>query len=57
MDGNTPIKVLNKKGKFRKPGNLPFEKIVRTDNPDFMDFLKRCFVWDPEKRMTPLEAL
>ncbi len=26
-------------------------------NPDFIDFIKKILVWEPEKRLTPEDAL
>lgn len=30
---------------------------MRCTDTNFLDFLNRCFIWDPVKRMTALEAL
>jgi len=57
LEGNIPIKMVNKKGKFRIPGSINIEKIIRTDDALFMDFIKQCLIWDPKQRLTPLEAL
>jgi dual specificity tyrosine-phosphorylation-regulated kinase 2/3/4 len=30
---------------------------MKCNDTNFLDFLNRCFEWNPVKRMTPLEAL
>jgi dual specificity tyrosine-phosphorylation-regulated kinase 2/3/4 len=30
---------------------------LKCDDEDFIDFLKQCFIWEPEKRIAPEEAL
>lgn len=32
LDGNIPIKYITKKGKFRKPGSMSIESILKTDD-------------------------
>jgi len=55
---NSLIIVTNSKGRKRKPNSKTLAQILNncTDEP-FLDFLTKCFDWDPVKRMTPLEAL
>ena len=31
--------------------------IIGNEDPDFLDFVKKCLDWDPEERMTPDDAL
>jgi len=55
---NSLIIVANSKGRKRKPNSKTLAQILNncTDEP-FLDFLSKCFDWDPVKRITPLEAL
>lgn len=56
LDGS-PIIYTNSRGKKRLPNTKSLRKVLGCDSKLFLDFLKRCFIWDPEKRMTPEEAL
>jgi len=42
---------------LRKPGSKTLGQVLECNNEVFIDFLKQCFVWEPEKRLTPKEAL
>lgn len=42
---------------MRKPLGKPIDMIIGDEDPDYIDFVKKCLVWDPEARMTPDEAL
>lgn len=42
---------------LKKPGSKKLEEVLNCRNPTFIDFLKRCFAWEPERRLTPREAL
>ena len=51
---------LNKKnsfGKIRKPNKKSIENLLKNSDEDFVDFVKKCLVWEVEKRLTPLMAL
>jgi len=52
-----PILTANSRGKIRKPLVKKLENVLKCDDPTFLDFLNRCFAWNPIERMTPLEAL
>ena len=39
------------------PNSKRLSHILKSDDPVFLDFIERCLEWDPEKRMTPDEAL
>jgi dual specificity tyrosine-phosphorylation-regulated kinase 2/3/4 len=56
FDGNTPKVVPNSRGKKRHPGTRTLVEKVKTNEDSFLDFLDKCFEWDPEKRLTPVEA-
>lgn len=52
-----PILSANSKGKIRKPNTKKLESVLRCNDENFLDFLNKCFIWNPVDRMTPLEAL
>uniref|UniRef100_A0A4W3IJZ0 dual-specificity kinase n=1 Tax=Callorhinchus milii TaxID=7868 RepID=A0A4W3IJZ0_CALMI len=52
-----PKTITNSKGRKRRPNSKKLANILRTNDLLFIDFLKGCFTWDPEKRMTPDEAV
>jgi len=47
----------NSKEVSRVPGSKTLSQSLKCADTDFLDFLRRCFVWEPEKRMNPEEAL
>ncbi|KAF9971176.1 hypothetical protein BGZ73_005927 [Actinomortierella ambigua] len=55
-NGN-PRLVINSKGKKRRPGSKTLAHALKCNDVLFLDFLSRCLVWDPEKRMKPREGL
>jgi len=52
-----PILSANSKGKTRKPLAKKLSNVLRCDDDNFLDFLNKCFIWNPMERMSPLEAL
>ncbi|KAK9759623.1 serine/threonine protein kinase, CMGC, dual-specificity, partial [Basidiobolus ranarum] len=54
---NSPRPVINSKGKRRRPGHRPLSQILKCKDNGFVDFVSRCLEWDPQKRLTPEEAL
>jgi dual specificity tyrosine-phosphorylation-regulated kinase 2/3/4 len=54
---NKPIAASNSRGKERVPGQKPLEKVLKCSDAKFIDFLKKCFMWHPFDRITPLQAL
>ncbi|KAK5609527.1 Dual specificity tyrosine-phosphorylation-regulated kinase [Crenichthys baileyi] len=52
-----PRNITNSKGKKRKPDSIEMSAALKTNDPLFLDFIQRCFAWDPTKRMTPDEGL
>ena len=36
---------------------LSIEAALKTSSLELVDFVKRCFEWDPEKRLKPTEGL
>ena len=49
--------LKNSRGKLRKPKGKPVKVIIGDEDLDFLDFVERCLEWNPEKRLTPDEAL
>lgn len=49
----------SRRGKMRgSPGSKQFTTALKgCDDPRFLDFIKKCLVWDPALRMTPTVAL
>lgn len=59
-DGTTVLSGgLSRRGKLRgPPGSHDLERALKgCDDVLFLDFLRRCLVWEPEYRMTPNKAL
>ncbi|KAL4074596.1 hypothetical protein V8B97DRAFT_1868854 [Scleroderma yunnanense] len=58
FDNNgAPRPVVNSKGRRRRPGTKTLAQVLRCQDDDFVDFVARCLVWDPERRMKPHTAL
>ncbi|XP_062856176.1 dual specificity tyrosine-phosphorylation-regulated kinase 4 isoform X2 [Trichomycterus rosablanca] len=52
-----PRNVTNSKGKKRRPSSKDLASVLKTNDPLFLDFIRRCLEWDPTKRMTPDEGM
>ncbi|CAF2040933.1 unnamed protein product [Rotaria magnacalcarata] len=52
-----PRSVTTKTLKKRRPASRPLGQILRTTDQNFIDFIRRCFEWDPVERLTPEEGL
>lgn len=37
----------NKKGVLRKPSSKCLREILKCDNENFIDFISKCFIWEP----------
>lgn len=50
---------ISRRGKLRgPPGSMDLKRALKgCDDPLFLDFIQRCLEWDPEARMTPVQAL
>ncbi|OAX43805.1 hypothetical protein K503DRAFT_707752 [Rhizopogon vinicolor AM-OR11-026] len=58
FDNNgAPRPVVNSKGRRRRPGTKTLAQVLRCQDDDFVDFIARCLIWDPERRMKPQAAL
>ncbi|KAF8652724.1 hypothetical protein AX16_004223 [Volvariella volvacea WC 439] len=53
-----PRIVTNSKGRRRIPGSKSLTKVLgNCKDEDFVDFIAKCLVWDPERRMKPQAAM
>ncbi|KAH9946387.1 uncharacterized protein BXZ73DRAFT_36846 [Epithele typhae] len=53
-----PRPVVNSKGKRRRPGTKTLAQALKNPSDDlFIDFISKCLVWDPERRLKPQAAL
>lgn len=52
-----PLVVPNSRGKVRIPNSKDWRTVLRCNDSNFIDFVKKCLVWDPSKRLTPHDAL
>jgi dual specificity tyrosine-phosphorylation-regulated kinase 2/3/4 len=52
-----PKLTLNSKGLKRQPGGKPLQYVLRCQDNTFIEFLQKCFDWNPDTRLTPEEAL
>ncbi|TDL27191.1 hypothetical protein BD410DRAFT_739913 [Rickenella mellea] len=53
----TPRPVVNSKGRRRRPGTKTLVQVLRCDDELFVDFISKCLIWDPERRLKPQAAL
>lgn len=52
-----PRPVVNSKGRRRKPGTKTLAQVLRCNDEEFVDFIGKCLVWDPERRIKPQAAM
>ncbi|KAL0578420.1 serine/threonine protein kinase, CMGC, dual-specificity [Marasmius crinis-equi] len=52
-----PRAVVNSKGRRRRPGTKTLAQVLRCNDEEFVDFIAKCLVWDPERRIKPQAAL
>lgn len=52
-----PRPVVNSKGKRRRPGTKTLVQVLKSDDEHFVDFISKCLIWDPERRLKPQPAL
>ena len=48
---------MNSKGRRRRPGSKTLSQVLRCNDEEFVDFIAKCLVWDPERRMKPQAAM
>ena len=56
FDGGNPKVYTNSRGKRRLPKTRTLAEKVKSSDEDFLDFLEKCFDWNPVKRITPDQA-
>ena len=54
---NAPRTVVNSKGRRRRPGSKTLSQVLRCNDEEFVDFVAKCLVWDPERRFKPQAAM
>ncbi|XP_038176404.1 dual specificity tyrosine-phosphorylation-regulated kinase 4 [Arvicola amphibius] len=52
-----PKNITNNRGEKRYPDSKDLTMVLKTYDSSFLDFLRRCLVWEPSMRMTPDQAL
>ncbi|KAM4819768.1 dual specificity tyrosine-phosphorylation-regulated kinase 4 isoform 2-T2 [Thomomys bottae] len=52
-----PKNITNNRGKKRYPDSKDLTMVLKSCDSSFLDFVKRCLVWEPSLRMTPDQAL
>ncbi len=52
-----PRPVVNSKGRRRRPGTKTLAQVLRCEDELFVDFVSKCLVWDPERRIKPQNAM
>ncbi|MCJ1306821.1 hypothetical protein MMC25_000464, partial [Agyrium rufum] len=52
-----PRLTVSTKGKRRRPSTKTLQQALKCDDEIFLDFIKRCLRWDPERRLKPDEAI
>lgn len=52
-----PRCTTNSKGKKRRPGSKDLSSAIKTHDILFLDFIRRCLIWNPKERMTAEEGL
>ncbi len=53
----SPRPFVNSKGKRRRPGTKTIAQVLKSDDDQFVDFIAKCLVWDPERRLKPSTAM
>ena len=55
---NEPLHIIeDTDGSLRLPGSKPLYEIIGDQSETFFDFIVQCLAWDPEERISPLDAL
>lgn len=52
-----PRQMQNSRGKKRRVNGRSMAQATGSEDPVFLDFIKRSFEWDPEERLTPIQAI
>lgn len=54
---NLPLLIPNSRGKIRHPNTKKLSKFLKGSDENFIDLIKKCFEWNPTKRIKPDEAI
>ena len=57
FQGNEPKTITNSRGKKRIPGSKSIDEILTNAEDGMIDLVKKCFEWNPEKRISPKDAV
>jgi dual specificity tyrosine-phosphorylation-regulated kinase 2/3/4 len=52
-----PRVTVSSKGRRRRPSSKTLQQALKCDDDAFLDFIRRCLRWDPERRLKPDEAM
>ncbi|KAH7103780.1 hypothetical protein BKA62DRAFT_694675 [Auriculariales sp. MPI-PUGE-AT-0066] len=52
-----PRPVVNSKGRRRRPGSKSLADVLKCQDEVFVDFIAKCLIWDPERRLKPAPAM
>nr|XP_012638587.1 dual specificity tyrosine-phosphorylation-regulated kinase 4 isoform X2 [Microcebus murinus] len=52
-----PKNITNNRGKKRYPDSKDLTMVLKTYDTSFLDFVRKCLIWEPSLRMTPDQAL
>ncbi|ODV92608.1 hypothetical protein CANCADRAFT_20444, partial [Tortispora caseinolytica NRRL Y-17796] len=52
-----PFRVVASNGKVRNPGSRSFSHALQSNDMAFLDFIAKCFFWNPTSRLTAQQAL
>ena len=52
-----PRPVVNSKGRRRRPSSKTLAQMVKSDDAEFLDFLAKCLIYDPDRRIKAQAAL
>lgn len=54
--GNPKI-IANSKGKKKRPSTKSLTNTIATNDASFLDFLRKCLIWNPNERMSAEQGL
>ena len=52
-----PRPVVNSKGRRRRPSTKTLAQVLKSDDELFVDFIAKCLIWDPDRRLKPDSAM
>ena len=52
-----PRLTVSSKGRRRRPSTKDLRSALKCDDEAFLDFITRCLRWDPNRRITPQDAM